>query len=89
MDKELKALLVGKAIGWAGTQLGIPDTIAVIDENSPADVYGEKVLAWYIELLSPQSQYLTAVEVAIDPDGLVGAYRIEPGGPRLMHLWPR
>ncbi len=88
MDAALKLLLIEKAVTWAQKQLGTRDVIVVMDENTPADVYGENVLAWYLELLIKDRPGAISVEVEIDPDGYVSVAELKTEGPRLQHLWP-
>lgn len=88
MDTTLKSLIINKAVEWFGQQYNSMQVTAVLDEHQPADVYGEHVLAWYVELVGNDMIRPFGVEVAIDVDGCVSVNRIEPNTLKLQHLWP-
>ena len=87
MNAAFKLFLINEAKKWALTHLG-QNAIAIIDQGIPAEIFGDNVLAWYIELLDSKNRFLTGVEVQIDRDGFVGVARIESAEPRLRKLWP-
>ena len=88
MDAALKSLIIGKAVEWFNQQHNGLQITAVLDEHQSADVYGEHVLAWYVELVGNDMVPPLGVEVAIDMDGCVSVNRIEPNILKLQHLWP-
>lgn len=88
MDTALKAFIEGRAVAWMREQQETEHIVAVIDENEPADIYGENVLAWYVELLCDKQSEPVGVEVAIDPDGCVSVNELGDNVPHLQQLWP-
>ncbi len=89
MDSALRALILGKAVEWFKAQYGDATITAVVDTSQPAAVYGDHVLAWYVELVGNDVIPPLGVEVAIDRDGCVAVNRIAPIVLRLQHLWPK